>query len=221
MTTIDLGECENKIKEEYNISKNKSLYILKIDVKQEGYKIPKIAYEVYYPLFGDNLIKLNLTACQDTKIDISIPIKITGNIDKVNPNSNYYTDICYTEISEDGTDISLYDRKQNYVNNNLTVCEEDCDFITYNETNGKAICSCKVKVDSSTKIGDMVVDKDKLLNSFTNFKNIANVKVLKCVKKIFKSNAFKNNYGNLNMIIMILIFFISLIIFLCKDYHNN
>ena len=68
-TTIDLGECETKIKEEYNISKNKSLYILKIDVKQEGLKVPKIAYEVYYPLFGDNLIKLNLTACENAFFD--------------------------------------------------------------------------------------------------------------------------------------------------------
>ena len=55
-TTIDLWDCEAKIKDEYGIPKNKSLYILKIDVKQEGFEIPKIAYEVYYPLFGDNLI---------------------------------------------------------------------------------------------------------------------------------------------------------------------
>ena len=75
-TTIDLGECENKIKEEYNIPKNKSLYILKIDVKQDGLKIPKIAYEVYYPLFGNNLIKLNLTVCEGIKVDLSIPIKL-------------------------------------------------------------------------------------------------------------------------------------------------
>ena len=49
-TTIDLGECETKLKKVYNISQNESLYILKMDVKQEGYKIPKIQYEVYYPL---------------------------------------------------------------------------------------------------------------------------------------------------------------------------
>ena len=69
-TTINLGECENKIKKEYCIPDNKSLYILKIDVKQKGLKILKIVYEVYYPLFGDNLIKLNLTVCEDTKIEI-------------------------------------------------------------------------------------------------------------------------------------------------------
>ena len=63
-----------KIIDEYNIPKNKSLYILKIDVKQNGLKIPKIVYEVYYPLFSDKLIKLNLTVCSGTKIKLSIPV---------------------------------------------------------------------------------------------------------------------------------------------------
>ena len=94
-TTIDLGDCENKIKDEYNISRDKSLYILKIDVKQESIKIPKIAYEIYYPLFGDNLIKLNLTACKDSKIEFSIPVALTDDIDKINPASDYYNLHCY------------------------------------------------------------------------------------------------------------------------------
>ena len=87
LTTIDLGECETKLKDEYHIPKNKSLYILKIDVKQKGLKIPKIIYEVYYPLFGENLIKLNLTACEDKKIGIFIPIVLTEDIDIINPKS--------------------------------------------------------------------------------------------------------------------------------------
>ena len=147
MTTIDLGECEYKIKDEYNIPKNKSLYILKIDVKQEGLKIPKIEYEVYYPLFGRELIKLNLTVCENSKIDLSIPVILSDSLDKINSSSDYYNDICYTYTSEDGTDISLSDRKKDFIKNNLTVCEEDCDFSDYDYSNGKAICSCKVKTN--------------------------------------------------------------------------
>ena len=94
-------------------------------------KIPKIAYEVYYPLFGDNLIKLNLTVCKDSKIEISIPVVLTDDIDQINPASEYYNNICYTYTSEDGTDISLSDRKNNFVNNNLTICEEDFNFNGY------------------------------------------------------------------------------------------
>ena len=218
VSTIDLGECENKIKKEYNIPKNKSLYIFKLDINQEGYKIPKIEYEVYYPLFNDGLVKLNLTACKDVKINLNIPLKIEENIDKLNSSSGYYNDICYTTTSENGTDISLSDRKKNFVNNNLSVCEEDCDFVEYNM--GKAVCSCKVKTNSVMKVSDMTIDKDKLFNNFVDFKNIANIQILKCYKLIFKLRSLKNNYGNIFMIIIIFFLFLTIIIFYRKDLPN-
>ena len=183
-------------------------------------KIPKIAYEVYYPLFGDNLIKLNLTVCKDSKIEISIPVELTDDIDKINPASEYYNDICYTYTSEDGTDISLLDRKNNFVNNNLTLCEEDCKFNGYNYTIGKAACSCNIQINPTTKIGDIVFDKNKLLDSFTNFKNIMNINVLKCYKLIFNLDKFKHNYANLIMIGIFIIFVLSLFIFYCNDYYT-
>ena len=79
------------------------------------------------------LIKLNLTACENSNIDLSIPVVI--NIDTlyiINSSNKYYNDICYTYISSDCTDISILDRKKDFVNNNLIVCEENCDFIDYN-----------------------------------------------------------------------------------------
>ena len=64
-TYINLGKCENKLKEIYNIPLNDDLYIIKIDVYLEGIKIPKVEYEVYYPLYDDNnLTKLNLSKFQ-------------------------------------------------------------------------------------------------------------------------------------------------------------
>ena len=219
-STIDLGECEDKIKKEYHIPKNKSLYILKIDVKQKGLKIPKIEYEIYYPLLGGALIKLNLTVCENSKIDLSIPVTLTNDIDKVNSSSEYYNDICYTTTSEDGTDISLADRKKEFVDNNLTVCEEDCDFVNYDYEKGKAICSCKVKTNSTTKIGDIVFDKNKLYNSFTDFKNIANINVLKCYKLIFTLKEYKSNYANLILLSVIFLFIITLFIFYCKENND-
>ena len=136
-----------------------------------------------------------MICCKDVKINLNIPLKIEENIDKLNSSSGYYNDICYTTTSENGTDISLSDRKKNFVNNNLNVCEEDCDFVEYNM--GKAVCSCKVKTNSAMKVSDMAIDKDKLFNNFVNFKNIANIQILKCYKLIFKLEAFKNNFGNI------------------------
>ena len=37
--TINLGECENKLKEHYNINKNDSLIILKLDLYEQDSSI--------------------------------------------------------------------------------------------------------------------------------------------------------------------------------------
>ena len=68
MTSIDLGECETLLRNYYNISNNETLYMKKMDICQEGLKIPKVEYDVYCRLFGTNLIKSNLTACEKTSL---------------------------------------------------------------------------------------------------------------------------------------------------------
>ena len=136
---MDLGQCENNLKNIYNISYNNHLYILQIISEEIGMKIPKMEYEIYYPLNNDDeLSKLNLSYCKDTKIDISISVKIDEELDKYNSSSDYYNDICYKTISESGTDISLNDRRNEFVNNNLSLCEENCELIEYDYIKEKA-----------------------------------------------------------------------------------
>jgi len=123
ISLIDLGLCENLLRNYYNLSSNETLYMIKIEVVQKGLKIPKIEYHVYSPLLGTNLIKLNLTACENSKISIFLPMKITENLDKLNSSSGYYNDICCATTSEDGTDITLKDRKTEFIDKNKTVCQ--------------------------------------------------------------------------------------------------
>ena len=145
-----MGECEKKLKSHYNISQNDSLYIFKIDVLKEGMKIPKIEYEVYYPFNGKNLEKLSLTICEDSKIELLLPISINlEDLEKHDSSSSYYNDICYISTSDNGTDITLNDRKNEFINNNLTICEEDCYLNGYDPINKKASCSCEVKISLS------------------------------------------------------------------------
>ena len=112
-TSIDLGDCETLLKDKYNIPENESLYILKMDVKQDGYKIPKIQYEVYYPLYNDSkLYLLNLSICKDINIDIYLPMSLNLSLDEIDPNSKFYNDICTTYTTENGTDLTLSERKK-------------------------------------------------------------------------------------------------------------
>ena len=96
LTTIYLSECENSIRSHYNLINNETIYMKKIDVIQEGMKIPKIEYDIYCKLNSSKLIKLNITTiCDKDKILLSIPIKITENIDILNTTSDYYKKIKY------------------------------------------------------------------------------------------------------------------------------
>ena len=104
--------------------------MIKFEVNQDGMKIPKIEYELFSKLKGNNLEKLNLKACENIKINILLPIEVKDNLDKLNSKSDYYNNICYKAKSDSNTDISLKDRKKELVNK--TVCQEECDFNNYN-----------------------------------------------------------------------------------------
>ena len=128
ITRIDLGECESKLREAYKISNQSKLFMKKIDMKQDDLKIPKVEFNVYCKLNGTNLVKLDLSYCEDTKIDLSVPIEITESLDKLNTSSDYFSSICHTTTSDGGTDMPLSDRKIEYIKDNKAVCQDDCQF---------------------------------------------------------------------------------------------
>ena len=158
-------------------------------------KIPKVDYDIYYPFNNDNnLTKLDLNLCKGTKIEISLPVKINDNIDKYNPKSGYYNDICYKTTSDSGTDISLKDRRNEFVENNMILCEENCNLIGYNNINEKVKCSCEIKININPNY-DYKFNKKEFFKSFTDIKNIANISIIKCYKIVLTIKNLTNNYG--------------------------
>ena len=216
MSTIDLGECENILRINYNLTNNQTIYIRKLDIIQDGMKAKKVEYNVYSKLSGKNLERLNLTLCQNTKITINIPIDIKDNIDKLNTSSGYYNDICYTTTSDDGTDISLHDRKNEYIDGDNIICQDDCDFSSYDSKSKKAKCECYAK-ESSSSYADMTINKNKIFDNLKDIRNLMNFKILICYKKLFSFNSIINNIGSL--IIICIIFFH--IIFIFTFYINQ
>ena len=73
LSTIKLGECENILKKENNITDNETLLIFKYDYFIEGSLIPIINYEIYHPVTKQ---KLNLELCNDELINLNIPVSI-------------------------------------------------------------------------------------------------------------------------------------------------
>ena len=184
-------------------------------------KIPKVEFEVYYKLNGINLIKLNITDyCKNCKIVISVPAHINKNeIDKYNASSGYYNDICYTTTSDSGTDIILNDRKNEFLDNNMTICQDNCLFSAMNYSNNRAKCSCDVMM-SSSKFKDMKINKEKLFQNFIDIKNIANIQLLVCYNVLFSKVKLIKNYGSYSILFIILIHFIIIIIYYSKNLYN-
>ena len=220
VTTIDLKDCEKRLKDAYHIPYDEVLYMKKIDVIQDGMKIPKIEYEVYTKYNRSNLKKLNLSHCNDVKIDISIPHILTENIDKLNSSSKYYNDICYTSTSDSGTDIILKDRKEEFINNNKTVCQEKCIFSEYNYTIHKAKCSCDIE-ESSQNYNKMKINRAELIINYIDIKNIANINILVCYKILFSKKGILYNYGSYFLNITILLHLLVIIIFYSKNLFRN
>ena len=211
-TKINLGKCELMLRNYYNTSKNETLYIKKLDIIQEDMNIPKIEYDVYAKLSGDNLQKLNLSICKDIKVELLVPIKITESLDKLNISSGYYNDICYTSSTESGTDISLKDRQKENIEGNKAVCQDDCDFSDYDYNSQKAICLCEAK-QSSNSFLDMNINKTKLYKNFIDIKNIANIKLMTCYKELFNKKSLIKNIAFFSIIPIIILHFITFILF--------
>jgi hypothetical protein len=126
-----LGELENIIKKEYNISSNENLIIFKIEKYIKGLLIPLIEYEIFNPETKE-IINLTYFKNFNLNIIINIPISIKeNNLYKYIPNSEYYNDICYTYTTERGTDITLFDRQNEFNNYNYSICFKNCIYNKY------------------------------------------------------------------------------------------
>ena len=216
LSYINLDECEKELRKNYSIDNNISLVLLKIDIFEDGLLIPIIEYELYNSKTKE---QLNLNVCQNMKIDINIPVNIDeNNIYKYNSSNEYYNDICYSYTKENA-DFILKDRRDEYINNNLSLCEKDCEYNNYDYNNKKVLCECFVKIKLAS-LSEIVINKDKLINNFIDIKNILNINVLKCLKEVFNKGRLILNLGFIIMGIIILITSILSILFKIKGYPN-
>jgi len=215
ISTINLEECETKLRIYYNIENDIVLIILKVDIFEEGLLIPIIEYKVYNYKTKQNL---NLNICKDTKVNINIPVNIDeNNLFKYNSSHEYYNDICYPYTTDNKTDIILKDRRDEYKKNNLSLCEANCKYSKYDYNTKKVECECFIKIKFPL-ISEIEINKDKLLANFINIKNSININMIKCYKQIFDIEGLKNNLGNYIIGSIIILIFILSVLFKIKGY---
>ena len=131
-------------------------------------------------------------------------------------NSSFYSDKCFP-YNENGVDININDRKNEYNKKNLSLCEKNCEFIDYDKENKKASCKCQTKTFFE-KLVNININKDKLINKFIDIENTINIDPIFCYKTLFCQEGLKYNLGNyiLSFIIIINLIFTGLFYF--KEY---
>ena len=210
---VKLEDCESKLKKVYSLDENEKLILLKVEYGIEKFKIPIIEYQ----LFTKNGTRLNLNYCEITT-EIDIPVNIEKEEFIHNPNSNFYNDKCYPYTSEFGTDLCMYDRKNNYNKNYYALCEKNCEYEEYNKETKRVKCKCETKTEFP-KLPNIKLDKNELLHQFVDVIKHSNFFLFKCYKRVFSSEGQKKNSGSyINIIMTAGIIFCS-IFFGIKGYH--
>jgi len=224
LSMIDLGECENLLKQKYNIDQNVPLIIIKFEKLTNEASEKNVQYEIYHPF---NKTKLNLSICKNTHINLYIPITLnekTQNLyedlqeygyDLFNINDSFYQDICTPYKSENGTDVLLSDRKNDFYTNE-TSCQNNCQYSNYSIELQYLKCECDIDNDD---INITRFDEKIIFKSFYEVLKYSNFKVIKCYYLVFNINLISENLGSIILIIFLIIYLFSLFTYIIKGIN--
>ena len=175
-TYIYFDDCAAILREKHKLGENEDLIIFKIEYTYPYFKIPIIEYQIFNK---NGMKKLNLNHCKKVKVLYYIPKEINDYKEyKYNPKHPYYSEKCF-HIDEDfSTDLVLYDRKNEFNKNNMSLCESICTFKGY--VNNEIICECNVKLKFNSFLNTNS-DKYNLIYRFeVNETNENNFWVVNC-----------------------------------------
>ena len=229
ISIVDLGECENKLREEYHISEEYDLLFFKIDIQNPNKTLTYVQYEVYHP---ETFEELNLEVCQNIVINISVPANLDSetillyqNLDEngynlFDLNDAFYNDICTTYTSINNTDVTLQDRKTDIYDNygNLTICQENCHLESYHNNSKMISCFCDIQSNKTNM--DLYIEPNFSIKGISGFLvdylNNSNFRVMKCYEVAIDLTTISKNIGRIIMSFIVFFFIILFIAFLIK-----
>ena len=225
---IDLGECKDLLKEKYypNSNEDISFIILKHENITNIAGEKSVQYEIFDPITKE---KLNLSICQNSNVNIYFDSKLSETTQKLiqdleklgynvfNLNDPFYQDFCTKYTTEDGTDMTLADRKKYIYEKimNEVQCQQNCEFSSYNPDNRYLECSCKVEPNINT-VDYKKFSIKKLHQTFYDVLKYSNYKVIMCYNLVFNTDIFNYNKGFWIIFILFILYLTQLCIYLFK-----
>ena len=231
LSSIHIEEYEKDIKKKFNISDNENLLLMKVDIKRNDTISTQVEYQFYN---SKDFSHLNIGEIfkrrrlddenSNQKIEIDLPVDWTeeqiNNFDELSQkginafdsSSEFYIDNCNQFTTSKNKDIFLEDRKKYYYPN-IKLCEDGCEFEKYNNVTKKITCNCayKINTDNYDNVSFVLNPVDEKFNKKNIFENLQS---MKCISKIFQPENLKKNPGFIIMILFIIIFVASGLIYL-------
>ena len=228
LSMIDLCECETLLKGQNTIDDDTPLIFLKFEKLTNSVSEKNVQYEIYHPISKQIL---NLSICQNTTIDLYIPVTLSektkdlyndlqeSGYDLFNINDSFYTDICTPYKSENGTDVLLSDRKNDYYNANETTCQDKCQYSSYSLDTEYLKCECNIEEEEIDVEEPEKFSGKMILHSFYDVLKYSNIHVIKCFSLVFDLNSITNNYGSIMVIAYFALYVIFFIVFIVKGIN--
>ena len=99
------------------------------------------------------------------------------------------------------------------INGDNIICQDDCEFSDYDSKIKKAKCECFAK-ESNLSFADMTINKMTIFDNLKDIRNLMNLKILVCYKKLILSlSDIKHNVGCLIIICIIAFHIICIFVF--------
>ena len=226
---IDLGECENLLKQANNIPLDSELIILKKEKINAEPSDKDVEFDIYHPFTYE---KLDKSICDNIIIDLYVPLQLSEEHQKYynqlidqgyNPfdlGDKFYREICTPYNSENGTDVLLDDREEffYYPLAEQMVCQNNCQYSSYSLDTKYMKCECgnnKTTVTLDLKH----MSKENVLQSFLSTFKSTNYKVMRCYNLVFNFKIFLKNYGSMITLIFFIVYILFMIHYCRKDIY--
>jgi ABC-type multidrug transport system fused ATPase/permease subunit len=218
---LDLSECEAILKKKYGISEEEELMYIKGELLKNFSDY--FGNEVDYVIFSTSLgCFLPLSACQEEEVSVTvtnpfstqnlimqfqskIEAVVSNGYDVFDSSSPFYNDVCAPFTNENGNDVLLEQRRSDYFNENINLCEPGCTFDSYNLTLKMYTCTCPIKTDIGAELESnekqyKEVSKN-IPESFYKKHKHSNIEVFKCSSQVFSVSGQTKNFGSYCLLI--------------------
>ena len=228
ISSVDLGECEEKLRKQEGLNDTEEFMMLKLDIKNSSRNGIYVQYEIFNP---HNFSKVSLDVCKDDTIKIQVPVILEetqlsliedleeSGYNIFDINDSFYNDICSIYTAQNGADMTLSSRKTIIYDSvkDMFLCQEGCEFQSFNTNSSSANCHCKVQTEEIVvDPSKLSFDKKEFFDGFYSTLYNSNFRVVKCVKLLFSLKGMKSNYGFYFMTILMGFFVAFIVIHIIK-----